>query len=82
VPVSRILEDGERRLDLRERHRLDTLYPGAVERDTGGTETVTDQKPGERAAEGMAHDDRRLVQSFDDLRHVVHDFADADVGRP
>ena len=70
VPVRRVLEDREQRLDLRRWVDAHALGRGRVDHDAGGAAPAVEQELGERAAEGMAHDDRRPVELRDDTGEV------------
>ena len=73
VAVGGVLEHREGRLDLRQRHALDALGRGRVDRHADRAEAVVEQDLREHAAGRVAHDDRRRVERADDGLEVLDD---------
>jgi len=65
--------------DRRQRQVADSLDRCGGDPDAGGTEPAVEQDLHERAAEGVAHDDRRALQPADDAVVVIDDPGDIEL---
>jgi hypothetical protein len=70
MAVGRVLEHGERRPDLGERHPLHALGRRGVDRDADGAEPVIEEDLREHATGRVPDEDRRCVQAADDRLEV------------
>jgi hypothetical protein len=73
MPVGGVLEDRERRLDLRQRKRTNAFGRSGVDSDTRGTEAVVQKNLHERSAGGMTDQDGRGLQPADDPLQKLDD---------
>jgi hypothetical protein len=82
VEVGRVAQHGKGDLEGGERQHQDALDRRGVNGHPGGAQPAVEQDLGEQPAEGVAHDDRRLVQIADDGVVVVDDLGHAQLGNP
>ena len=80
APVGRVLEDREQRLDLRRRAHAHALGRGRVDHDARGAAAAVEQQLGERAAEGVPDQDRRLFELVDHAGQVRDGLRDGELG--
>jgi hypothetical protein len=80
VPARRVGERGQQRLELRGWRHVDVLGRRGVDHHAGGAQPAGEQQLGQRAAEGVADDDRRLVQALDHGGQVVDGLRDGEAG--
>ena len=80
VPVGRVTESRETGSQLRERQGQHALDLGRVDGHGGCAATLAEQLLGDEPAEGVAHDDRRLLEAVDDGREVARGVVDPNVG--
>ena len=59
VQIRRVAQTGQTGTQLRQGQRKDALDLGRVDRDAGGTVTLTEELLGEQTAEGVPDDHRR-----------------------
>jgi hypothetical protein len=79
VTVGRALEDREGRAQGRDRQLGHAADRRRVDPDAGVAVAVAEQDLGDRAAEGVAHDDRLALDRAEELLHVVEDFLEAEI---
>jgi hypothetical protein len=80
VVAERVAQHRRDRADRRERQVEHALYRRGGDPDAGGAEPAVEQHLRERAAERVAHDDRRARQLADDPLVVVDDRVDLEAG--
>jgi hypothetical protein len=79
VAVRGVLQDGERRVQLRQRRDLHALGRRGVQHDAGGAVAPVEQQLGEDAPGRVADDDRRRRERLDDAFLVLDDRRDRQV---
>jgi hypothetical protein len=80
VAVGRVLEHWQRRAQRGQRHRQLSLDLRGVDGDRGRGEVLAEERLGDHAAEGVAHQDRLGGEPADEVRVVFDDVVDAVVG--
>jgi len=79
-PAERDEEDPAQRQERRRLEGEDALRWGRVDGDPGRPEPAVDEELDEEPAEGVANEDRRLVERADDALVVVDDLAQPEAG--
>ena len=78
LQICRVAQGGPRGPKRGIRQLQDALWRAGSQCDAGGAETAVEQELREEAAEGMADDDRGLIEASDDLVVMIDNVRDSD----